>query len=46
MQHLDYLYHPYETARNSTIAKNGMVATSQPLASQAGLSILQKEEMR
>ncbi|MGP4067141.1 gamma-glutamyltransferase family protein [Halobacillus sp. B29] len=42
MQHLDYLYHPYETTRNSTIAKNGMVATSQPLASQAGLSILQK----
>src|SRR5690625_3742527 len=33
---------PYQIARNSVYAKNGMVATSQPLASQAGLDILKK----
>lgn len=33
---------PYPVTRNATYAKNGMVATSQPLASQAGLDILKK----
>ncbi|MFC4557762.1 gamma-glutamyltransferase [Virgibacillus kekensis] len=32
--------HPYPTTRNTAYARNGMVATSQPLASQAGLDIL------
>lgn len=34
--------HPYPITRNATYAKNGMVATSQPLAAQAGLAILKK----
>jgi len=34
--------YPYGLPRNSVFAKNGMVATSQPLASQAGLEILKK----
>lgn len=34
--------HPYPTTRNATYANNGMVATSQPLAAQAGLDILKK----
>ena len=38
----DYLYHPYQSQRNTVIAKKGMVATSQPLAAQAGLEILKK----
>ncbi|WP_406944890.1 gamma-glutamyltransferase family protein [Halobacillus sp. SY10] len=42
MKHFDHLYNPYETPRHTTMARNGMVATSQPLASQAGLTILQK----
>ncbi|WP_439144823.1 gamma-glutamyltransferase [Virgibacillus profundi] len=33
---------PYPVTRNATYAKKGMVATSQPLASQAGLDILKK----
>lgn len=33
---------PYSITRNATYANNGMVATSQPLASQAGLDILKK----
>lgn len=36
------LYNPYSSQRNTIYAKNGMVATSQPLASQAGLDILKK----
>ncbi|UOQ44158.1 gamma-glutamyltransferase family protein [Halobacillus salinarum] len=39
---LDYLYNPYEKTRNTTMSRNGMVATSQPLAAQAGLTILQQ----
>ncbi|MFZ3590432.1 gamma-glutamyltransferase family protein [Bacillus sp. DJP31] len=39
---MDYLNHPYSSQRMTTIAKNGMVATSQPLAAQAGLDILKK----
>ncbi|MED4015956.1 gamma-glutamyltransferase family protein [Sutcliffiella cohnii] len=38
----DYLYQPYPSQRNTVFAKNGMVATSQPLAAQAGLHILKK----
>jgi len=36
------LSNPYPIKRNATYAKNGMVATSMPLASQAGLEILKK----
>lgn len=38
----DPLYSPYPSKRNTVYAKNGMVATSQPLAAQAGLEILKK----
>lgn len=34
--------YPYAAPRQATYAKNGMVATSQPLASQAGLAILKQ----
>ncbi|MCL2528140.1 MAG: gamma-glutamyltransferase family protein [Defluviitaleaceae bacterium] len=33
---------PYPSTRNTHYARNGMVATSQPLATQAGLDILKK----
>jgi gamma-glutamyltranspeptidase / glutathione hydrolase len=36
------LHHPYASQRNTVYARNGMVATSQPLAAQAGLDILKK----
>ncbi len=36
----DYLYQEHNSNRYPTVAKNGMVATSQPLAAQAGLEIL------
>ena len=36
------LVNPYSSTRNVIYAKNGMVATSQPLAAQAGLDILKK----
>ena len=39
---LDAMYYPYASKRFVTFAKNGMVSTSQNLAAQAGLSILQK----
>ncbi|MDQ0338537.1 gamma-glutamyltranspeptidase/glutathione hydrolase [Caldalkalibacillus uzonensis] len=42
MVHYDPLYHPYPSRRMTVYAKRGMVATSQPLAAQAGLEILQK----
>ena len=35
-------YNPYPSHRSVTYGKNGMVATSQPLASQVGLDILKK----
>lgn len=38
----NHLSHPYPITRNSAYAMNGVVATSQPLAAQAGLEILQK----
>ncbi|WP_372882147.1 gamma-glutamyltransferase family protein [Psychromonas sp.] len=34
--------YPFASQRNAVYSTNGMVATSQPLAAQAGLSILQK----
>lgn len=36
------LHYPYHSQRMATVARNGMVATSQPLAAQAGLDILKK----
>jgi len=38
----DYLYYPFSSQRRVIFAKNGMVATSQPLAAQAGLEILKQ----
>ncbi len=38
----DPMNYPYASHRNAVYAKNGMVATSQPLAAQAGLDILKK----
>lgn len=38
----DYLNYPYASQRMTTFARKGMVATSQPLAAQAGLDILKK----
>ncbi|MBU9711709.1 gamma-glutamyltransferase family protein [Evansella tamaricis] len=38
----DSSYYPYPSQRMVTYGKNGMVATSQPLAAQAGLDILKK----
>jgi len=39
---LDHLYYPYASQRMTTFARNGMVATSQPLAAQAGLDVMKK----
>ena len=41
MLNLDPLNYPYASRRNVVYANRGMVATSQPLAAQAGLQILQ-----
>ncbi len=41
MQFDPYMMH-YASRRNMMVAKNGMVATSNPLASQAGLEVLKK----
>ncbi|WNF36724.1 gamma-glutamyltransferase [Bacillaceae bacterium IKA-2] len=38
----DALHNPYPSQRMTTYAQKGMVATSQPLAAQAGLDILKK----
>ncbi|MGD7044373.1 gamma-glutamyltransferase family protein [Jeotgalibacillus proteolyticus] len=38
---MDYLKHPFESKRQTVFSKKGMVATSQPLAAQAGLEIMQ-----
>lgn len=40
--HMDYLYNPYATKKHAAFAKKGMVATSQPLAAQAGIEVMQK----
>ncbi len=39
---MDYLYNPYKAKRHTAFAKKGMVATSQPLAAQAGIEIMQQ----
>ncbi|BBI60071.1 hypothetical protein HSBAA_13770 [Vreelandella sulfidaeris] len=41
MQH-DALYYPSASRRMATFGKRGMVATSQPLAAQVGIRILQQ----
>ena len=38
----DPLYHPYPSRRQTVYGRKGMVATSQPLAAQAGLDILKR----
>ncbi|MCH6266551.1 gamma-glutamyltransferase family protein [Neobacillus citreus] len=38
----DYQYNPYPSHRTTVFARRGMVATSQPLATQVGLEILKK----
>jgi len=40
MELFDSHYYPYPSRRRVIFAKNGMVATSQPLAAQAGIDIL------
>lgn len=42
MINFDALTYPYSSQRMMTVARKGMVATSQPLAAQAGLDILKK----
>lgn len=42
MHQLTSVYHPYPSARKPIYARNGMIATSQPLAAQAGRDILKK----
>ena len=39
---MNFLHYPFPSKRNTVIANRGMVATSQPLAAQAGLDILKK----
>ncbi|MCL6443527.1 MAG: gamma-glutamyltransferase family protein [Alicyclobacillus sp.] len=38
----DPLHHPFPSRRMTVYARNGMVATSQPLAAQAGLEVLRR----
>ena len=40
----DYISNPYPLSRQSVFAQNGMVATSQPLAAQAGLEMLKRRQ--
>ncbi|CAA7600547.1 gamma-glutamyltransferase [Acididesulfobacillus acetoxydans] len=40
--HYDPLFYPYASRRTTVYARNGMVATSQPLAAQAGLEVLRR----
>lgn len=42
MEHVHHKFNPYAIARESHYAKKGMVATTQPLAAEAGLEILKK----
>lgn len=45
LMNFDPLYQPYPSYRVPVYAKQGMVATSQPLAAQAGLDVLKKAAM-
>ena len=38
---MDYLHNPFASQRQTVFSKKGMVATSQPLAAQAGIEIMQ-----
>ncbi|MYL54382.1 gamma-glutamyltransferase [Pontibacillus yanchengensis] len=42
MLQFDSLYSPYHSKRTTTVANQGMVATSQPLAAQVGLDMMKK----
>ncbi|MCF6093767.1 gamma-glutamyltransferase family protein [Microaerobacter geothermalis] len=42
MFNFDPLYYPYSSRRMTVFAQKGMVATSQPLAAQAGLDMLKR----
>ena len=42
MMKFDSRVYSYASRRNVVYAKNGMVATGQPMAAQAGLEIMQK----
>ncbi|MFD2639154.1 gamma-glutamyltransferase family protein [Piscibacillus salipiscarius] len=42
MVEFDPMYYPYASRRNAVYGNNGMVATSQPLAAEAGLEVLKK----
>lgn len=42
MRSTDSLYYPYPSQRTVCYARQGMVATSQPLAAQAGLEVLKQ----
>jgi len=42
MLQFDPLYYPHKSQRTMVFAQNGMVATSQPLAAEAGLSVLRQ----
>ncbi|WP_152655303.1 gamma-glutamyltransferase [Oceanobacillus sp. CFH 90083] len=42
MKHIHNHFNPYPIARESVYAKKGMVATTQPLAAEAGLEMLKK----
>lgn len=42
MEHSHNKFNPYAIARESVYARKGMVATTQPLAAEAGLEILKK----
>ena len=42
MLSMDLLTNPYNSRRSVTIARRGVVATSQPLAVQAGITMLQQ----
>lgn len=37
---MDYLQHPFDSKRHTAFSKKGMVATSQPLAAQAGIEVM------
>lgn len=40
--HFDSMYYPYASRRNTVYGRKGMVATSQPLAAEAGIEMIRK----